>query len=577
MAARCVEPVACAADEDCLGARVCLGSICAPPCTEAPGCAGAQTCDEETGHCREPAACTGDVDCLASRACVGGQCRTPECGSHADCLGDCVDRLCVEPSALGCVGDGQCAAPLRCSPVGVCAAEPACDQDADCPAFLPYCDGVRGLCLACRGDEDCAPSEACRAGHCSLERPCAGAGDCPGDRFCDGDGLCSPAPGCAGDLLDGLGGLAPLQLRTYSDLVLCDGDEDRYGVDLAAGQSLAVELRHDAGAGDLSLAYGLFDALVFEQGAVDLPWGWERLEFAAAPRPRRLELSVRGRAGRSVGYSLDLRPLAEGRCPADAWEGPWGNDSPDSAAPLPRGEHEALLCPGDQDWFLLDLPLGQRLVLELEAEQAVQSVAASLVDGSGAVLENAVSAGERCTCTVDPGRGEICECQPDDGRHLLLEYEPAAPVPGLRLWLRGAGGLAQALPLRLALRFEGGVGELAAVCEGAPTLAAAVPRPLGLVDPPRSFVESSCGFSVGQDQVLRVELAQAGSVELSLEGSGLASALSLRRDCVDPASELGCSAGEDPVLRVDDLAAGTYFVMVQGAGGAGAELRLDLP
>ncbi|MBM4321710.1 MAG: hypothetical protein FJ125_17675, partial [Deltaproteobacteria bacterium] len=365
----CEEPPRCATDGDCLAWRVCEAHVCGPPCAADGDCPAAQSCDQASGHCREPAVCRDDEDCLAGRACEQGSCFDSQCGEHADCaIGSCIDRRCGEEPEPACHEALPCPAAGVCLPLGFCAADGPCQADADCPAEAPLCHRRTGRCGYCRDRSDCTPAELCWKGQCRLGARCSADADCPGARRCRAE-LCEPADACPGDRFDGLPEPPLLAARTYTGLLLCDGTEDSYRVAVRAGQGLQIVLRHALATGDLGLILlGAGGAPVLATS--ETAYGVERVVVDGRPAAQEVELVVRGRAGFSTGYSLDLRQLEAATCAPDGWEGWTGNDDAAHAAafgidlpPIFLGtvSHAARLCPGDEDWYSVDLGAGTEL------------------------------------------------------------------------------------------------------------------------------------------------------------------------------------------------------------------------
>ena len=155
---------------------------------------------------------------------------------------------------------------------------------------------------------------------CELVAACQADGDCPGIRSCV-DGICTVGE-CEDDPLDN----ATLVHQTYTGLVLCDEDTDSIFVEHGANESLRVSLRHDPAVGDLRLDINTTEVGNALLASSDGPHGLEVIELGPTGGDRTLRLTVSGRPGYNVPYSLSIEELPDEHCPADAYEGLLGND-----------------------------------------------------------------------------------------------------------------------------------------------------------------------------------------------------------------------------------------------------------
>jgi len=175
-----------------------------------------------------------------------------------------------------------------------------------------------------------------------------------------------PPPACDDDLHednDRASEAAVLTPGQHRDLVLCPDDPDWFGVDVPEGGGLEAAIRFVHDEGDLDA--GLFDSggavLVESVGRRDE----ERLVGQDLAAGRYL-LRVHGYGGAGNGYDLDLRVTdAPPACEPDPAE---DNDHPDAATAVRAGLVEGLTaCPGEDDWYGLELLRGDRLTVRLEA------------------------------------------------------------------------------------------------------------------------------------------------------------------------------------------------------------------
>ena len=539
----CVEPEVCQDDADC-PRGVCDAGACHPPCNSDPDCGGAATCDLQTGRCRSAAVCTVDADCAGLEICgVGGGCFRPDCETNADCAGACVDQLCADAAPTACGAVVPCAAPQLCAPAGVCALAGACEGDLQCPTGAPRCDLFDGQCQGCLDDGDCAGAEFCQGGTCVLGRACGVDDDCPGDRTCIA-GLCLLGGICDGDRFDHNPAIAQLTTRTYTGLVLCDGDEDAYDLSVPAEEGVRVVLRYDPAAGDLSAT--LVDPTAMPPLTLhsDLREGVEIVGVADAALARSLTLRIQGRPGRSVPYSLTLERLEPGVCVADALEGVLGNNDAQHAHALGLSEAEVELCPGDEDWLSLDLPAGTHLDLRATTLAPGATVEMTLTGPGGGRLGRETATAMGGVLSVDVVAG---------GRH-LVQLRGAEPDTRTRL--------------RLSVELRPTT-ELAA-CTETLRLVPGDPLQLPLRLPVRRF-SMGCGVGTDPDVLLEFTLPSPSMVDLTTVG---ASVVAVRADCADVGSEAACDASAPPALRGLRLEAGTWFVVLKVVGAGRPSVTL---
>jgi len=449
-----------------------------------------------------------------------------------------VDRLCVAAAAtVACSAERPCSAPWSCSAAGVCVLLAPCAGDGGCPAALPHCSPADGRCLSCLADAHCAATQRCAAGRCQGLGACAQDEDCPGTRTCDAEGFCQPAAGCDGDRFDGERLPPRLEGRSYTDLLLCDGDQDVYRVALPAGESLRVALLHRPEDGDLALALGGLGGPGLPELLSDGPWGAEALGVAPSDGRRTIDITVHGRPGRSVPYVLSVERDPGAGCPEDGLRGPWGDDTQDGPARLQPGLHPVWVCPDEEAWATLSLRAGTRVHATLQPLLGTpEPLRAQLQDPEGA----AVAQGSD---DEQAGTHRLLHDTTRSGLHRLGVRVLEAPGPVL---------------VGLDLGVEAGPDPVGTAC------AAATELPVGdeLSLPgtlPVAGVAPACGDPGLPSEVLRFELEEPAWVTLRELLPAAALPVALRRTCEDPDTELVCGPG-----ALDDLLleAGEWFVVV---------------
>jgi len=548
---------ACVADFTCGPGELCQGSLCLPACAGAEDCGPGQSCEAGTGRCLEPDVCAADPECVGLRRCdPQGRCFLPECQVNGDCPAACVDQRCADGPPVECNGDGDCGPGTVCAAAGVCVRTEPCVQDADCGPGAPVCHGPSGECRACVADGDCAAAEQCWQGRCSYLGFCDAPGDCPGDRSCEA-GRCVPAA-CADDRMESEPPTT-LVARTYTGLVLCDGDLDRYRVQAAAGQGLRITLRHDPAEGDLTLELrtgaGSGELLDSSDGLA----GVEVVGVPAAVEAQDLQLYVTGRAGASLQYSLSVTALDPGQCPPDGLEGVLGNDSPERAAKVGTGTRWLRICPDDEDWLELTLTAGARLAARALPDAAAPELEMELHGPEGNLPTVALPEGE----PPEPGAPVALVLQADAstfGPHRLRLHAPAAPAP---VWLL------------LNLTAEAAPDAVSLACEDVPTLLPGESTPLPAAVPVDRF-DTDCALGRGEEHLLTFELAEAAAVTLRVWGNRNPIGVALRSSCSSAGTEVACGLDMETPLQDVLLEAGEYTAIVETRGETEPEIILDV-
>lgn len=550
----------CVADAGCPPGEFCQGALCLAACEDDQQCGPAQTCDGESGRCLEPERCSDDAECVGLRQCDPlGACFMPECQIDADCEGACVDQRCAEGPPVACAADGDCPPSSVCAEAGVCVRTQRCVQDADCGLGAALCHAPSGECRTCIADGDCAPSESCWQGRCSYVGLCDGPDDCPGDRTCDEAGSCVPAS-CVDDRLEELPQPAPLVARTYTGLVLCDGDQDRYAVRAEPGRGLLATLRHEPAAGDLVLELRSGEGGGELLDVSDGRWGAEVLGVPAAGEAQLLQLVVTGRAGRSVPYTISVTDLAPEQCPPDGQEGPLGNDTLADAAAVGTGTRWLRVCPGDEDWLRVTLPAGARLRARARTQAAVAALALELY---GPDEELFASGQHEDLDPEQPALPAAVSLQADAtqaGTYSLRVHAPGAVEP---IWLL------------LGLAAEPAPNATVLACEQVPELVVGVPALLPDAISVDRF-DTGCALGQGEEHLVTFVLDAPGAVTLQVRGNRNPVGIALRSSCNAPGTEVACGLDMDTPLQNVLLEAGQWTAIVETRGESEPELLLGV-
>ena len=543
----------CAGDGEC-APGVCAGGLCQDPCAVDDDCPGAQTCAAE--RCVEPDPCGEDVDCFGLRVCEVGDCFLPECQEHGDCLdeGDiCEDRRCIA-GEVGCEADPDCPASLLCEPPGGAPAAEPCAGDDDCSAPTPLCFVAAGRCVGCLDDADCLAAEVCFEERCADFGDCEDDADCPGSRTCGDEGECVPAE-CPGDRLDDALEPPMLDARTYTALLLCDGDQDRYAVEVPAAEGVSVVLQHEPDEGDLSLALAQLGELV----PLTTSDGTDGFEVVGVDddddEARVFEVQVSGRSGASVPYTLSILRTA-GTCAPDAHEGLPDNDEAARATRVGLGDLSTMVCPCDVDWFDPELPVGA----------IVTATATPTAIGAGEA-----PGPEALTLQLVGPDGPLDVGEAEEGS--LVASATVEEAGAHRVRLAAADGQTR---VAAQVRLEAIAAENADVlaCGDAAELvrgeALRLPAHAAV---PRFELDCQVGLAGGGgDHVVHFLLDQPAEVTIQVSGALLTE---IREQCPDGAF-VWCDTPQEGVAVEDfPLEAGDHWLVVQGLPGVAPEIQLD--
>ena len=196
---------------------------------------------------------------------------------------------------------------------------------------------------------------------------------CPTDSYEPNDNAASPAP------------IAP---GTYTGLSACDSDADYYAIDLAGGDLLDVSALFSHAGGDIDLALlDVAGTVLTDSSTTD---DNEALSYTAPTTDTylvRVELvSDIGDPGN--GYTLLLSTGAS-VCEPDDFE---PNDDFGSAAPITPDVYNSLTaCGADEDWYLLSLPVGSVLDVDVSFAQAEGDIDIYLLDDNLTELDSGLT------------------------------------------------------------------------------------------------------------------------------------------------------------------------------------------
>ncbi len=189
---------------------------------------------------------------------------------------------------------------------------------------------------------------------------------------------------CASDALEPNNDAAmatPITTTTYIDLSVCIGDEDWYGIEADAGATLEIDLQHAEVEGNVDLF--LYDAGGVEIASSISTTDDEAISHTVADAGAYLlQVVLQDDPGAIPGnlYTLSLAG-ATAACVPDVWE---PNDVPPEVPALPNGVYlEQTICPGDDDWYGLDLNAAETFTFDLGYLSAEGNVDVYLWDNAG--------------------------------------------------------------------------------------------------------------------------------------------------------------------------------------------------
>jgi hypothetical protein len=174
-----------------------------------------------------------------------------------------------------------------------------------------------------------------------------------------------------------------------ADLLLEEGGEDWFRIDVPKGKELLVAARFDHSKGDIDME--LLDAELRTLRTSTSSGNVEKVRVAAAKEARTC--LVRLFNGKNP-YHLEV--TLEDYVPGDAFE---PNDGREEAAPVTAGTHEGLASNGE-DWYRLEAPAGKLLdvTITFEASQGDLELEVQAASGQPLAESRGMSDQERVRC-----------------------------------------------------------------------------------------------------------------------------------------------------------------------------------
>jgi Cys-rich repeat protein len=240
-----------------------------------------------------------------------------------------------------------------------CYQDDQCGVGLTCNTETRRCEGEN----SCVTSRDCLPGEVCnpQTHQCTVvPLPCLSNSDCPEGSVCDPtQGECVPHD-CRDDPFEPNNlpaDASALGAGRYDDLTLCPEDLDWFKLDLTRGDRLMVIVNTDF------LASDYFHVTLFDPGASEVLQEGNLLidhtvNADAAYLLRALTSDPRTTYGLVVTVSRGIP------CDDDDLE---PNDNAFDAAVISAGLFpHRVICPHDEDWYVLERPLDKRLEVRID-------------------------------------------------------------------------------------------------------------------------------------------------------------------------------------------------------------------
>lgn len=170
---------------------------------------------------------------------------------------------------------------------------------------------------------------------------------------------------------------------------LCHEDVDVARVALEAGETCTVRVHHGVESGAVQLRL-LDTGGAAEDQATSLGGSAQVVTTVGAATDRYVEVRALSPTAR-LSYSLEIG-LGYADCDPDLFE---PNDTAGQASFDPGDQDHLTLCPGDEDWFRVDLGTGDLLEISLALDSQLGDLDLQLLNGDGSdVLASSSSTGD---------------------------------------------------------------------------------------------------------------------------------------------------------------------------------------
>lgn len=393
------------------------------------------------------ALCTTSLDCGQQEICRDGTCEFVPCSGDASCgeakLRCAEDGLCVlrDGFADACDAERPCPFGQFCSTLlGRCfdaSSSRTCDRRSDCPDGQ-LCDREAAQCvpdLGCFGPEFCDPDELCNplSRECEIDdrvlcTPCRDDGACEGvscdeeQRACVENGESGPCP--TGTRCSPAGQCVQCQVDAdCGEGLVCNTLRGRCESNLRCADS-----RPECPDGD-----GI-RCVVCERPLECNPLT-NRCEAPPPPCDDDTDCTENQRCDTTADPPVCVVRPPE--CLDDVLDEAMDNGSVGTRSPIGQGvRDELILCPGDVDWYGLEVPAGTEVTVDLRFAQADGDLELQvfLEDGRTVVAEGrTVTDNERVRFAIGTERNlaiRVASAVPlptDIPYRLRVAFDPAEP------------------------------------------------------------------------------------------------------------------------------------------------------
>jgi hypothetical protein len=201
----------------------------------------------------------------------------------------------------------------------------------------------------------------------------------------------SDTSGCPVDSLednDTLPGAGFISLGTYPNQSICETDEDWFGMALAPGDTINVDLVFDHADGDIDIE--LLDDTLTQVDLGNTSTDNESVTYTSAAgggMVLHITMPLDDVNGNGNSYDMAITGTTAA-CNPDAFE---EDDVFADAAPLPEGASQLRACPSDDDWSLVLLAPGETATWTASFAHAEGDVDLQLYSASSSLIDSATS------------------------------------------------------------------------------------------------------------------------------------------------------------------------------------------
>jgi cysteine-rich repeat protein len=266
------------------------------------------------------------------------------------------------------------------------------DAAGDVDMLLYNSDGtVVGRAVSVTDDES-INYVATRSGRYIIHVYLLGDDEVPGNTYELDLDVTSAGPACDSDRFednDTFETAVDFEAGSYTDLIVCDDDDDFYGFDLGAGDVINIDVDFAFLDGNINIDLRNPAGDIVAE-STNLVTSAESIEYSA-PASGRYTLNVRLAfdLGDSAQYDLDV--VIDEATPTCTDDGLEDNDTFDDARPIGGSTDALQVCEGDDDFYSVTLGAGDTLTVAADFSHAEGDIDLRLLNGDGAIVASSVS------------------------------------------------------------------------------------------------------------------------------------------------------------------------------------------